>query len=195
MGYKRRGYIIHKGLQMKITLSFVVISLLGSIIATGAFNFFALSQLEALMWSSHINVHDTGEIIRPLFIYINVFNFVFVSLLLTGAIIWMLRLKSGPIYRMMKDIMKIADGDLSSKITLRKKDEFQSVANELNRMAESLRERFTVLNDAYAGISASIGEIKRKTGVEEITAEEYDLILKDVARCEGELSKYKLRHP
>lgn len=195
MGYKRRSYIIqmHKELQMKITLAFVTVSLLGSIISAAAFNFFALRKLETLMWSTHINVKDTGEIIRPLFVYVNIFNFVFIAILLGITILWMMRLKSGPIYRMVKDIMQVAGGDLSTIIALRQKDEFQVVAKELNEMTESLRRRFTVLNDTYTGISDRVGEIRVKAGDDSISPDEYDLILKQIDRLERETGQFQLR--
>jgi methyl-accepting chemotaxis protein len=171
---------------MKVTLVFVSISMLGSMISTFAFNFFALRKFEMLMWSTHISVEDTGEIIRPLFIYINVANFLFVSIMLMIVIIWMMKINSGPIYRMNRDIKQIADGDLSVNITLRQKDEFQDIAAELNEMAGNIRDRFGLIIDKYEDISCSLPELKN--GAEG----GYDPLLRNIGELEAEISKFKV---
>ena len=184
MKFRRRTYITNAGLQTKVTLVFVAISLLGSIVSTFAFNFFALKKFETLMWSTHISVKDTGELIRPLFIYINVANFIFVSLMLVVGIVWMMKKKSGPIFRMNKDIRMIADGDLSVNITLRQKDEFQDTAAELNDMAANIRDRFGLIIDKYADISSSLQELKSGEG--------YDPVLKNIGELEAGISRFRV---
>ena len=189
MKYRRWTYITNAGLQMKVTLIFVAISLLGSMVSTFAFNFFALRKFETLMWSSHISVKDTGELIRPLFIYINVANFIFVSLMLIVGIVWMMKIKSGPIYRMDRDIKKISEGDLSVNITLRQKDEFQDVAAELNDMTVNIRDRFGLIIDKYADISRALSELKNRAGDPQGSC---DSVLKNIGELEAEISKFKV---
>ncbi|MCP4723043.1 MAG: methyl-accepting chemotaxis protein, partial [Desulfobacteraceae bacterium] len=45
---------------------------------------------------------------------------------------------AGPMFRFEKDIDRIVQGDLKSRISIRKKDQFQELAISLNRMVESL---------------------------------------------------------
>jgi methyl-accepting chemotaxis protein len=189
MKFRRWKYITSAELQMKVTFTFIAISLMGSLASTFAFNFFALRKFEKLMWSTHISVKDTGELIRPLFIYINAANFLFVSLMLIIAIAWMVKIKSGPICRMNKDIKKISEGDLSVNIALRQKDEFQDVAAELNNMVGKTRERFSLIIDMYADISRSLPELKNMT---ERAGSGYDSVLRNIGELEVEIGKFKV---
>jgi methyl-accepting chemotaxis protein len=193
MKFRRRRYIINAGLQMKFTLSFVLVSLLGSIVAVTAFNFLALRKLETLMWSTHISVKTTGELIKPLFISVNIINFLFVSILLIITGIWMIRKVSGPLHGMSKDIMRVANGDLSISITLRQKDVFKDTAYELNIMVKSIRERFEIISEKYRDISKSIGEFKEKASNTEASIKDYNSILKNIESLETEMNSFKLR--
>ena len=178
---------------MKFTLSFVLVSLLGSIVAVTAFNFLALRKLETLMWSTHISVKTTDELIRPLFMYINIINFLFVSILLIITGTWMIRKVSGPLYRMSKDIMRVVNGNLLTSITFRQKDMLKDIAHELNVMVKSIREKFNTISEKYRDISKSIGEYKEKTSNTETLIKDYNSILKNIESLETEMNSFKLR--
>ena len=192
MRFRRRNYIVNAGLQMKITLLFVAVSLIGSIITTAAFNYFALNRLEGLMWSTHISIKDTGEIIRPLFINVNIINFIFVAVLLIIAVIWMMRKTTGPIFRMLKDIMKVRDGDLTVDIILRQKDEFQDTACELDAMLKRMREKFNNINEKHLHVSETIAELKKDINNPEIAVGKYNLILESIEGLEKELKRFEV---
>ncbi len=193
MKFKRRRYIVDAGLQMRFTLLFVLVSLLGNVVAVAAFNFFALRKLEPLMWSTHISAKTTGELIGPLFVYVNIINFLFVSVLLIIAGIWMIRMTSGPLYRMSKDIMRVTNGDLSARITLRQKDMLKDIACELNIMVKSIRERFNIISEKYMGISKSIGGLKKEISNTGTSIKDYNSIPKNIESLETEMNSFKLR--
>ncbi len=189
MNNKRRKYITNAGLQMKVTLVFIAISLVGSIIATVAFNYFALKIFESLMWSTHISVKNTGELIGPLFVNVTIANIVFVSILLVFGVVWMMKLKSGPLFRMNNDIKKITNGDLSVNIILRQKDEFQDTAVELDNMVVKTRERFKKIIDKYADISRSLPAMN----VEGMNPQNnYKSVLENIEKLEADIGKFKI---
>jgi len=138
----------------------MIASLVGSIAATGIFNFFAMKRLEELRWSVFITARSTGEVLRPLFIYVNLFNLLFLSALVIITGIWMLRKMNGPIYRMIKDLNLIREGDFSTAITLRQKDEFRDVAVALNKMLDGMREKFRESREGYEEISQALVEFE-----------------------------------
>ncbi len=177
---------------MKITLLFAVIALAGSIAAAIAFNYFAMKKLEVLMWSTHINLKDTGEIIRPLFIYVNIFDFLFVTVLLIVASMWMMKKTTGPLFRMSKDISKVADGDLSVMLALRQKDEFQDTANELNSMITSIRDRYKNINEKHSDVSQSIETLKKEMENPEIVVKNCDAAMKSIEELEGKLKSFEI---
>lgn len=166
---------------MRFVIPFVMLSLLGSIIATIAFNFFAIKELEEIMWLSHINIKSTGELISPVFIYVNLADFIFVSLFLVFTSIRMIRKAAGPILRMTKDIRRVTDGDLATTIILRGKDEFQDIAHDINVIIKNLRERFKTIDERYMHISGYIVESSRDPGNYEMILGELDSIRKEIS--------------
>ena len=188
MKIRRRKYFINARLQMRFAVFFLIISLVGNIAAVAAFNMLAMDKIDALLWSSHIDITSTNELVGPLFIQVNLINLAFVTvlLLLTGT--WMMKRTTGPIYRMSQDIKTFTEGDLTSRIILRNKDEFADVAGELNNMAESLRERFAGIRDRYSSISESTGALIKGDGNKEEALRNCDLILKSIEELETEIS-------
>jgi len=192
MKFRRYRYLINAGLQMKFIILFVLISLLGNIVAVAAFNFFALRKLEPLMGSIHISAKTTGELITSLLVYVNIISFLFVSALLISTVIWMIRKVSAPLYRMSKDIMRVANGDLSTSITLRQKDVFKDTAYELNFMVKSIRDKFNIISEKYMGISKSVGGFKEKTSNTETLIKDYNSVLKNIESLETDMNSFKL---
>ena len=192
MKFKRRQYINDASLQIRFTLFFVLAALIGNILAVAAFNNLAVRALDTLMWSTHISVASTDELIRPIFIYVNVINFVFVTALLVLTCYLMMKKTSGPLLRMSNDIKKVTGGDLTSRIVLRQKDEFKDVADELNSMTEELRKRFAGIKGQYKGISESVGILEKGSSSKEDSIRSYNLILNKIEGIEKEINKFEL---
>ncbi|MBI4849972.1 MAG: methyl-accepting chemotaxis protein [Nitrospirae bacterium] len=185
MKIRRRRYLIDASFQVKIILLFVVVSLLGSIAAAAVFNFFVRQELEGLMWSTHISAQTTGDILRPLFIKINITGFIFVSALLIIIALWMMRKSSGPLYRMSKDIAKAAKGDLTTEIALRGKDDFKDTAECLDSMLKELKERFRIINEKYTKVSEKLGDCD----LQGLKKEDLPTLLSRIESVEKELSR------
>jgi methyl-accepting chemotaxis protein len=158
--YRRRRYIVSSGFQWRFVLGFVAVALMGSVVATALFNSFALKRLEELRWSAFVAVQSTGEVLKPLFIYANLFSLLFVAVLLVITGVLMMRKVNGPLYRIAQDLKMIGEGNLSSAIILRKRDEFRDVAVALNEMLETLRGRFSELRVRYEEISHHLLELE-----------------------------------
>jgi methyl-accepting chemotaxis protein len=160
MKYRRRKYIVSSGFQWKFVIVFVTVALMGSVAATVFFNFFALERLEELRWSAFVTAQSTSEVLRPFFISANLFSLIFILglLVVTGA--WMLRKVNGPIYRIMQDLKTIGEGNFSSAIILRQKDEFKDVAVALNEMLDGTRERFGDFRARHEEISQALVELE-----------------------------------
>jgi len=184
--------MINSGLQMRYSFLFIIAALLGNICAVGAFNMLSLKKLEAARWSTHLNVESTGELLYPVFLYVNIGAFLFITLLFIIAGIWMLRKTTGPLIRMSKDISRVTEGDLSSQIVLRQKDEFKDVADELNIMTESLRGRFIHIKDKYESISRSVAMLEKDHGDRDAASSTYSSILKNIEGLEEEINKFRL---
>jgi methyl-accepting chemotaxis protein len=188
---RRRQYINDAGYQMKIVIVFVMITLLVNIISIGVFNYIALQQMEDVIWSSHINIKTTGEIMNSLFIYVNMINVCFITCMLVLMGYWMIRKTAAPLMSMSADIHNMTGGDLMSAIALRKKDEFQDVAVEIDTMRESMRGRIERISAQHNEVSASIKKLGGLKGHSASLAAESEIIREKVKRLEEEIRKLK----
>jgi len=171
---------------------FVIIAILGNICAVAVFNFLASKKLDSVIWSTHISVGSTDQLIGPLFIYVNAATFAFITILLILSGIWMIRNSSGPLYRMARDINKIAEGDLTTNISLRGKDEFQDVAIDLSHMIDKLRADFSSTKENCLNISKSLGTLKKLLETGKISKGSYDTVLENINNLKADLNKFQL---
>jgi methyl-accepting chemotaxis protein len=188
----RRKYLIDKGLQMRYSILFVIIALAGNVCSVIVFNSLALKKLDSVIWSTHIGVGTTADLLNPFFISVNVATFLFISVLSIITGIWMIRNASGPLYRMSKDIRIIADGDLSTTVSLREKDEFQDVAESLNTMVGKLRSEFVAITGKYTDISRLLAGLETPSKKGEVSPTDCDAILNNISELESRLSKFQI---
>lgn len=193
MIFKRRKYIVDKRFQGKFILFFVIISSISSIIATVVFNHIALKRLESIMWSAHISVKTTDEVIGSLFIYVNIIAFLVVSFLLILTGIWMVRKTSDFLYVISKNIMRVANGDLSVSIDLMQKDEFNDVVSSLNDMIKKLRESFSNIKQRYGEISTYIRDIERTYAKDTPEREDLQKVLKRLETLRENLQQHDVK--
>lgn len=191
MKFFRRKYLINQDLQLRYSILFIVIAITGNICSVVLFNVFALKELDALLWSTHISVRTTAEVLNPLFLTVNIATFLFITALSILSGIWMIRNASGPLFRMSRDIDRIADGDLSTSVLLREKDEFQYVADALNNMATMLRAEFLSITNKYDDISRMLAAVDQSAREGAVSPEACDSIIKNITDLEAQLSNYK----
>lgn len=192
MKFRRRKYLINASMQIRYSVLFVIIAVLGNICAVAVFNFLASKKLDSVIWSTHISVESTDQLIGPLFIYVNAATFAFITVLLILSGIWMIRNSSGPLNRMSKDISRIAEGDLSTNISLRGKDEFQDVAIDLKHMTERLRADFLLTKENCLNISKSLGRLKTLLEAGKISEGNYDNVLENINNLKSGLNRFQL---
>lgn len=140
--FTRRKYFIEKHVQGKFMLRFVIMSVLGVLIAIVAFNFLSHKKLDGVLYAMRLPEASTGGILLYEMVYAILISIVFivVSFLITAKRLF--AKINGPLLKLASDIRKIALGDLSATIQLRRNDEFQSFAGDLNNMVVELNGRF-----------------------------------------------------
>lgn len=160
MKLRRRRYIVNAGFQWKFVLGFVTASLMGSVISTVLFNLFSLTRLEELQWSVHISEQSTGEVLTPLFLYFNLFNTIFVSVLFVITGVWMMKKVKGHLYHIIQYLKRIKEQDFSTHIHLRQKDELWDVVIVLRNMHDKMKKRFSRFKSEYERISKALVEFE-----------------------------------
>ncbi len=175
---KRRKYIVHPKFQLRFALGFIIAALIVCISSTVLFNYFAVIKLKHLQWSVHVSANSTGEVLKQLFLYIILFNFIFVSILFAITGFRMLKKIDGPINRLIKCLEFIKNGDLSKTINLRQEDVFNNIAGDLDDMREQIKNRFIDSKIQYELISENIQNIKKDLAGNKLVDHEIDNTIK-----------------
>ncbi len=146
--------------QWKFVSIFICIALTGAVTSTMLFIFFSIRKIEELRWRAHIDETSINDVLEHLYVYTVFFNFIFILVLLIFTGIWMLNKIKGPVYRMIKGLNEIRDGDLSNPIILRYGDDFKDVAVSLNGMLEKTKESVGSLYEEYDAISQALIDLE-----------------------------------
>ena len=143
---KLRNTVIEPFKQFKIGIYIVIITFIFIVCAGYLFM--------ASFWQQYQHVMSIFEVVDPNLQWEVITNDVFfvniikvsalflLFMLITMAMVFKLTHRYyGPLVSIEKFVDQVADGDYSSRVALRKKDELQRLANKLNTMAENLEQR------------------------------------------------------
>ena len=139
--YKRSSYFIKKEFQFKFILRFCLLVLIGAVISTGLLFLFSQGTLTSSFQQSRLIIKNTGLAILPSVVYTNLITLALITLATIIVTLFVSHKVAGPMFRFEKELKAIGEGDLTKKIMLRKKDQIKDMADCLNNMVVSLREK------------------------------------------------------
>lgn len=145
--HKRRTYYIKNSAQSKFIFRFVMLSILGGIIALASFNYLAYKKIDVILYSMRLPKISPGGLLWGEMFYTNLFVIVFTLIAFIFTAKGLFNKIHGPLKKMTNDINRMADGELNFPVSLRQKDEFRDLADELSRMAVSLNQRLSQIQD------------------------------------------------
>ncbi len=155
----RKTYFIRKDLQSSFILRFVAAATVWAVAAVALFTYLAGRRLDDLRYSSHIDIQTTQELLLPVTAVALAGSLVLFSAILIYTVRSLWRRLSPPLSALKRSIARIAGGDLTGPIVLRKDDEFQYLASDLEEMRRGLQERIVGLKERQRELSAAAGEL------------------------------------
>src|SRR6056297_3494848 len=120
---RRKNYFIKKEFQTLFVLKFCLLVLLGVIVSTGLLFLFSQDTLTSSFEGSRLQIRSTGSAILPSVILTNLITLAVIALSSVGVTLFVSHRIAGPLYRFEKELKDIGKGDLTKKISLRKKDQ------------------------------------------------------------------------
>ncbi len=139
--YKRRTYYIKNSAQSKFISRFVILSLLGGVIALCTFNFLAYKKIDTALYSMRLPSISPGGLLWHEMLYTNMFVIVFILIAFALTAKGLFNKIHGPLKKMTHDISRITNGELNTMVSLRQHDEFRDIAGELAQMTVALKQR------------------------------------------------------
>ena len=155
--YKRRKFLIDRTFQLKYTMLVIFMLLMYTIVFVGIlfipqilpfiFNSPMTEQVQAaeILLLYHKNIWPAVFIVIPLFGFFSIF--------ITHKV-------AGPVYRLKQKLEQMATWQPSLKLTLRKGDDLQELADCVNNLAEELDTFATGLAENYRALSENIDDLE-----------------------------------
>jgi len=134
--YKRRRYIVRKELQLKYVGLILTVVLLSAVVA----GYTIYYNSWALLGDKLASVYPQGRLAQ-IFRTVNirlVVNLIFVSMFCVGIGILTSHKIAGPVFRMVRFLNNVAEGDYTKRVHLRKGDQLQDLAEAINKVVDKL---------------------------------------------------------
>lgn len=193
-GYKRKQYIVAAKFQLKYVGLILVLVFLTGIMCS--YVVYYTSML--LLGDKLANVYPQGRLIS----IVNMVNIrILLSLLLITPLVFIIGIYAshkiaGPIFRIEKFLNAMASGELSEQLTLRKNDELISLADGINRVAESVKATIRQEREYLSKAGVSLDSIRRsaqsKTIDQRTLENTVEKISDELSKANTELNKYKV---
>ncbi len=159
----RKIYFINKDFQSRFILRFVAVATIWASATIMLFVYLAGKRLDAIRYSSHLDIKTTRELLLPVTVGVHAISFLAFAGILAYTVNSLWKRLSPPLYSIKKDIMRIAGGDLASEVSLSKGEEFQRLAADLDAMRRGIREKIVRLKDQQAALSSAADELARSS--------------------------------
>ncbi len=137
---RRKRYFIRSGLQVRYLRVILIAIILPTLLFAGCLYyliFYLMAQQLGIPESIAYNL-------IPVLHKINLILLLGIPVISLVILIWGVFIShriAGPIYRLEKDLEKVANGDFSWRIKIRKKDELHSVAEGINKILKKMEEK------------------------------------------------------
>ncbi|MDO8602976.1 MAG: hypothetical protein Q7O04_03910 [Candidatus Omnitrophota bacterium] len=184
--FRRRKYIIQKGLQFRYIGLVFGLALIASIV-TG-WTVFATGW--HFLGEKLASVYPQGRLVYVL----RATNLALLrNLLLISPLIFILGLLfshriAGPVYRISKTLEEIIKGNLGLKIKLREGDELVDLADMINRLTESFNNTVVIDKDIAIKIEKDLEEIKKLLAGQPCDYAKIELLVNSIHAKSKELS-------
>ena len=136
--FRRLSYLVNN--RMQLTMAFYMLAVM---VGVAGLYLAALFLLPGQGTIEQLNAQETREVM----LRANLIYFVLAACILFTVIILVSHRVAGPAFVVERALKGINAGDLEQRLSLRKRDYLKSMANEVNTLAQSLRERQELLGD------------------------------------------------
>lgn len=146
--HKRRvlNLSINRAMQLGMIGRIGLIVLVSLLVSSAIYFFFSNREITASFQLFHIHARNFLDLLLPVVII----SFV-VSLVIGGAAtLFFPGSIAGGLYGIEREVRKVADGDLTVRIALRKGDAVHGLAAEINRMVDALESKLSAIQQGVA---------------------------------------------
>ncbi len=183
---KRRKYYIDKGFQLKFIIKFCTLIIITSLLTGLLIYYFNQKTTTVAFENLKVVVKSTSSFILPIMLQILI-----IVTLLTGigtviVTLFTSHKIAGPLYRLKTDLERIKNGDFSSPIQIRTKDQLQKVISEVNSMCLNLKDSIGALKTDWTSIKEILVKLQSQA-----KDEEKKKLQDNISKIDSALTKFK----
>ena len=135
---RRKRYLVKKGLQFRyLGLIFIAI-ILPTLLVVGCLYYLIFSLMAEQLGIPESIAYN----LFPVFKKVNLILLLGIPIISVALLFWGLLIShriAGPIYRLERELDRIAQGDFSLRLKIRRKDELGSIAEGINKVLDRIR--------------------------------------------------------
>ena len=135
---------INRGVKLRLVLDDMAFALAASLIAIGILYVLSNKEIGDTMYSAHISIKQTRELLNSGVKVAGVVTFISVLVFGYWSMIDAHRI-AGPMHRLHRLLNEVAAGDLRHEIKFRKKDEFQEIAAAADSVVDVFAAKITAM--------------------------------------------------
>jgi methyl-accepting chemotaxis protein len=160
---RRRRYYIDKEFQKKFIIKFCLLVMLGAVISGVLIYLMSQGTVTTVFENSRLKIKTTADFILPSVLWSSLIVVILVGLGAIFVTLYTSHKISGPLYRIAKDLEKVISGDFNVKFNLRRHDQLQALAENIDKTVCMMREDIDGLKKVFRETEAALEELE-KTG-------------------------------
>lgn len=165
---RRKKYFINRQFQAKFILKFCGLVIAGAFLFGAIVLLMSRKTVTTAFENAHLTIKSTADFIFPALLVGSAVVIVAVGLATIVITLFTSHKIVGPLYRMEKDIQEVTGGNLNKQFKLRYSDELKALAQSLDAMVQSMKEKMTAINTATAGVEEVLKKYASKEQFEKL---------------------------
>lgn len=150
------SHLVNRELRLRLVLDDMAFALIAALAAIGILYWLSNKEIGDSLWSAHLSIKETRELLDTGAKVAGLVTFVAVLLFGFWSAIDAHRI-AGPMHRLKNLLEDIAGGNLTHEIQFRKGDEFQEIAAMSDALVENYAERVKRLRSIADQMEAASG--------------------------------------
>jgi len=184
---RRKNYFIDKNFQTKFIVRFCLLIMLASLM-TGALVYYLNRQTTTVAFENlKVVVKSTADFILPILLEVMVVVTFVIGLATIAITLFTSHKIAGPLYKLKVELEKMKEGDFSSPVRIRAKDQLQKVASEFDEMRLRVNNSVGTLKENWNPIKEELSRLQREAKSEE----EKKSLLSSIEQLDSELARFK----
>jgi methyl-accepting chemotaxis protein len=182
---RRKKYFLSKGTQPGLLLGVTALVLILVIIAGGLFYLLANRELSIEYYKAHSSIRYVMKNLLPWLLLVNLLG-IMVALFL--AVFYTHRI-AGPLYRVQKDIRKIGEGFLTTRVKTRKGDQLKDLETEVNNMIQELEKNFLLVKGDFLKLENILEELDKVAQTKDLSGARLQEMSKQIHSYREEINR------